>query len=127
MEAGVVDKLDEAWKRQGLHSRMDLFRKSLHDLPGRCWRERGRRAPDRRRRGEAMTVAAGQGNMVKALAFLASWRHCKACGALALYVDHNARTDTPFICGKCEAHAERCPGGTTKMARAGGIGAHAPN
>jgi hypothetical protein len=31
MEAAVVDKLDEAWKRQGLHSRMDLFRKSLHD------------------------------------------------------------------------------------------------
>ena len=31
MEATVVDKLDEAWKRQGLHSRMDLFRKSLHD------------------------------------------------------------------------------------------------
>lgn len=29
MEADLVDKLDEAWKRQGLHSRMDLFRKSL--------------------------------------------------------------------------------------------------
>jgi hypothetical protein len=27
----VVDKLDEAWKRHGLPSRMDLFRKSLHD------------------------------------------------------------------------------------------------
>jgi hypothetical protein len=31
MEAEVVDKLDEAWKRHGLHSRTDLFRKSLHD------------------------------------------------------------------------------------------------
>ncbi|MGA7741797.1 MAG: hypothetical protein WBP56_06870 [Polyangia bacterium] len=31
MEAAVVDKLDQAWKRHGLHSRMDLFRKSLHD------------------------------------------------------------------------------------------------
>ncbi len=31
MRAGDDDKLDEAWKRQGLHSRMDLFRKSLHD------------------------------------------------------------------------------------------------
>jgi len=31
MEAAMVDKLDEAWRRQGLHSRMDLFRKSLHD------------------------------------------------------------------------------------------------
>ena len=31
MEATIVDKLDEAWKRHGLHSRMDLFRKSLHD------------------------------------------------------------------------------------------------
>ena len=30
MESDLVDKLDEAWKRQGLHSRMDLFRKSLH-------------------------------------------------------------------------------------------------
>ena len=30
MESDLVDKLDEAWKRQGLHSRMDLFRRSLH-------------------------------------------------------------------------------------------------
>jgi metal-responsive CopG/Arc/MetJ family transcriptional regulator len=30
MEAAIVDKLDEIWKRQGLHSRADLFRKSLH-------------------------------------------------------------------------------------------------
>jgi hypothetical protein len=29
MESELVDKLDEAWRRQGLHSRMDLFRKSL--------------------------------------------------------------------------------------------------
>ena len=29
MESALVDKLDEAWRRQGLHSRMDLFRKSL--------------------------------------------------------------------------------------------------
>ena len=29
MESDLVDKLDEAWKRQGPHSRMDLFRKSL--------------------------------------------------------------------------------------------------
>jgi len=31
MDAAIVDRLDEAWKRQGLHSRMDLFRKALHD------------------------------------------------------------------------------------------------
>jgi hypothetical protein len=31
METAIVDKLDEAWKRQGLHSRTDLFRRSLHD------------------------------------------------------------------------------------------------
>jgi hypothetical protein len=31
MDASVVDKLDGAWKRQGLRSRMDLFRKALHD------------------------------------------------------------------------------------------------
>jgi metal-responsive CopG/Arc/MetJ family transcriptional regulator len=30
LEAAVVDKLDEAWKRQGMKSRMELFRKSLH-------------------------------------------------------------------------------------------------
>ena len=29
MESDLVDKLDEAWRRQGLHSRTDLFRKSL--------------------------------------------------------------------------------------------------
>ena len=30
MEAAIVDKLDEVWKRLGLHSRAELFRKSLH-------------------------------------------------------------------------------------------------
>jgi hypothetical protein len=30
LEAAVVDKLDESWKRQGLKSRTELFRKSLH-------------------------------------------------------------------------------------------------
>ncbi len=29
MEADLVDKLDEAWRRQGLRSRMELFRRSL--------------------------------------------------------------------------------------------------
>ncbi len=29
MEADLVDKLDEAWRRQGLRNRMDLFRRSL--------------------------------------------------------------------------------------------------
>lgn len=29
MEADLVEKLDEAWKRQGLGSRMELFRRSL--------------------------------------------------------------------------------------------------
>jgi hypothetical protein len=29
MEAATVDKLDQAWKRLGLHSRMDLFRKAV--------------------------------------------------------------------------------------------------
>ena len=29
MEADLVEKLDEAWQRQGLKSRMDLFRVSL--------------------------------------------------------------------------------------------------
>jgi hypothetical protein len=31
MEAALVDQLDQAWKRRGFRSRMDLFRKSLHD------------------------------------------------------------------------------------------------
>ncbi|MBU6430372.1 MAG: hypothetical protein KGR26_15255, partial [Cyanobacteria bacterium REEB65] len=29
MEADVVDQLDQAWRRLGLRSRMDLFRRSL--------------------------------------------------------------------------------------------------
>lgn len=29
LDSDLVEKLDEAWRRQGLHSRMDLFRKSL--------------------------------------------------------------------------------------------------
>jgi hypothetical protein len=32
MESDLVDKLDKAWKRQGLRSRMELFRKALHVL-----------------------------------------------------------------------------------------------
>jgi hypothetical protein len=29
MESTLVDKVDEAWKRQGLHSRMELLRRAL--------------------------------------------------------------------------------------------------
>ena len=32
MEAALVDQLDAAWRRQGLRSRMDLFRKALHSF-----------------------------------------------------------------------------------------------
>ncbi len=32
MEAHLVDKLDEAWRRQGLRSRPELFRKALRTL-----------------------------------------------------------------------------------------------
>ncbi len=32
MESDLVDKLDKAWRRQGLHSRMDIFRKSLQSF-----------------------------------------------------------------------------------------------
>lgn len=35
METELVDKLDEAWKRHGLSSRMELFRKSLADYMSR--------------------------------------------------------------------------------------------
>ncbi|MFH0902863.1 MAG: ribbon-helix-helix domain-containing protein [Pseudomonadota bacterium] len=31
MEAELVKKLDEAWKRQGLRSRMELFRRALRE------------------------------------------------------------------------------------------------
>ena len=32
MESELVDQLDAAWRRQGLRSRMDLFRKALHSF-----------------------------------------------------------------------------------------------
>ncbi len=42
MESDLVDKLDEAWRRQGLHSRMDLFPTSGARAPSP-------RAPPRKR------------------------------------------------------------------------------
>ena len=33
LESGLVDQLDEAWRRQGLASRMDLFRSALRNYP----------------------------------------------------------------------------------------------
>jgi len=51
--------------------------------------------------------SAGEGNMVKTLAFLAAWRPCNGCGACVLYVNDYGRTDTRFICGRCMERAER--------------------
>ena len=31
LDADTVARLDEAWRRQGLKSRMELFRRALHD------------------------------------------------------------------------------------------------
>jgi hypothetical protein len=66
-------------------------------------------------------------NMVKMLALLAAWRPCNSCGALVLYVDDNARTDTQFVCGHCEERAERELASAARMACAGGLDAKKAN
>lgn len=53
-----------------------------------------------------------EANLVKTLLVLAQWKACSACGALTLYVNEQAKTDTPFACTRCEWRradfGERC-------------------
>ena len=58
-----------------------------------------------------------EGDLCRALVFLADWKHCEACGASMLFVDENARTDTKFICGRCDERRENL-GEQAKLARA---------
>jgi hypothetical protein len=56
-------------------------------------------------------------NLCRTLVFLAERKVCKACGARVLFVDENARTDTNFICGRCDQRREAM-GEQAKRARA---------
>ena len=69
-----------------------------------------------------------EGNMVKMLVYLASWRPCNSCGERVLYIDdNNARTDTQFVCGRCLERAERELRSLMGMVRPGGIVPDEPN
>jgi hypothetical protein len=68
-----------------------------------------------------------EGNMVKTLVFLATWRPCSSCGERVLYVDDNARTDTRFVCGRCLERAERELRSLMGMVRPGRIVPDDPN
>lgn len=52
------------------------------------------------------TTTEPTANLARTLIYLAAWRPCSACGARVLYVDSAARTDTTFVCGRCEARRE---------------------
>jgi hypothetical protein len=76
---------------------------------------------DRRRclaaKAKPPTPETDEGNLCRTLAFLAAWKPCTACGARVLYVDEQTRTDTKFICGRCDARGESL-GEQAKLARA---------
>jgi hypothetical protein len=63
-----------------------------------------------------------EGDMLKTLVFLATWRPCNSCGERVLYIDDNARTDTQFVCGRCLEGAERELRSLMGMVWGGGIG-----
>ena len=48
---------------------------------------------------------AQEGNLCACLVTLAAWRRCH-CGSLTLFVDSQARTDSDFTCGLCQAKIE---------------------
>lgn len=81
---------------------------------GRVPRARERTAPpeelveDRRRclaAKEPPTAPAptDEGNLCSVLRLFAAWRPCSSCGARVLFVDEQVRTDSAFLCGRCES------------------------
>jgi hypothetical protein len=46
------------------------------------------------------------GSFCAVLVYSAAWRACGACGALVLFVDGQARTDSKFTCGRCDERSE---------------------
>ena len=63
-------------------------------------------------RARSKPPAPIEANLVKTLLVLSQWKPCSACGALTLYVNEQAKTDTPFACTRCERRradfGERC-------------------
>ena len=49
---------------------------------------------------------AAERNLCRTLVFLAAWKSCRSCSARVLYVDEQARTDSEFICGRCDERRE---------------------
>jgi len=62
---------------------------------------------DEQSRWERATKPAPiEGNLCRALVYFAAWRPCPACGALVLFVDERAQTDSKFTCGRCDERRE---------------------
>jgi hypothetical protein len=57
-------------------------------------------------RARSKPPAPIEANLVKTLLVLSQWKPCSACGARTLYVNEQAKTDTPFVCGACEERRE---------------------
>ena len=53
-----------------------------------------------------MTADPPTGDLTAVLILFAAWRPCTSCGDRVLFVDEEAKTDSPFLCGGCEEHRE---------------------
>ncbi len=47
-----------------------------------------------------------EGNLAACMVTFAAWKRCHCCQSLTLFVDSQARTDSPFTCGLCAAEIE---------------------
>jgi hypothetical protein len=61
---------------------------------------------ERAREAQRAPAPETQVNLCRTLAYFAAWKPCRACGALVLFVDERARTDSKFTCGRCDARRE---------------------
>ena len=65
-----------------------------------------RRCLAARPRRLAAAPVENAGNLCAMLRAFAGWRECSACGDRVLFCDENLKTDTRFLCGRCEARRE---------------------
>jgi hypothetical protein len=47
------------------------------------------------------TADPDQSNLIAILTQFAAWRPCSLCRDLVLFVDEQAKTTSPFVCGRC--------------------------
>jgi hypothetical protein len=64
------------------------------------------RVPREHERTATAPAAENAGNLCAVLHLFAAWRTCEGCGLRVLFVNEQARSDGPFICGLCERRRE---------------------